>query len=217
MSDHLILMTRFPREGHSKPSFIPALGAAGAARLQRKLTEHAVGVARHWQTEGPDRQAHVSCGCASVDEYRDWLGHDLAYSAETGGSLGARMAVASVRAFAGGADRVVLSGTDCPDLDPAQLSRAFYSLEHADCVIGPTRTGGYYLVGIVTPTPSLFAGIPWGTGAVLASTMGIARRQRLRVAVLPEMQALSGPGDLIHAAPLLAADARTQNSPVRPR
>ena len=203
MSDQLILMTRFPRAGQSKARFVPALGAQGAARLQRKLTENIVDVARNWRREGHDRRVLVSCDRASVNEYREWLGDDLDYGAESGGSLGARMAVASVRAFTRGADRVVLVGTDCPDLGEVEIARGFYGLEHADCVIGPTRNGGYYLVGLAAPTSALFAGIPWGTGAVLTRTMTIARQQDLRVGVLPELAALRGPGDLIHAAPLL--------------
>ncbi len=203
MSDHLILMTRYPRAGQSKSRFIPALGADGASRLQRKLTEHVVGVAREWRDASPGRRVQISCDRASVDEYREWLGRELDFGAESGGSLGARMAVASVRAFARGADRVVLVGTDCPDLDVGQINRGFYGLEHADCVIGPTTGGSYYLVGLVTPTPALFAGIPWGTGAVLARTLHIARQENLRVGVLPQLSVMRGPGDLIHAAPLL--------------
>lgn len=215
MSDHLIIMTRFPRAGASKPRFVPALGTRGAARLQRKLIENIVEVARDWRGESHNRRVHVSCDRASVNEYREWLGDDLDYGAESGGSLGARMAVASVRAFTSGADRVVLAGTDCPDLGKVEISRGFYGLEHADCVIGPSRNGGYYLVGLAAPTPALFAGIPWGTGAVLARTMAIARQENLRVGVLPELSTLRGPGDLIHAAPLLEvyplADAMVGN------
>ena len=51
MSDHLILMTRYPRPGQSKTRFVPALGADGAARLQRKLIENIVEVARRWRRQ----------------------------------------------------------------------------------------------------------------------------------------------------------------------
>ncbi|HOX24855.1 MAG TPA: TIGR04282 family arsenosugar biosynthesis glycosyltransferase [Candidatus Krumholzibacteria bacterium] len=203
MPDHLILMTRYPRVGQSKARFIPALGADGAARLQRKLTERAVATARAWRSAGPARRACVACEGATIGEYRDWLGDDLDYEAHSGGSLGARMAVASVRAFSQGADRVVLAGVDCPELDAIQLARAFFALDHADCVIGPSRNGAYYLIGLVAPAPALFAGIPWGTGAVLSRTLAAMRQDKLRVGVMPELPVLGGPGDLIHAASLL--------------
>jgi len=203
MPDHLILMTRYPRVGQSKARFIPALGAHGAARLQHRLTEYTVTVARSWRDAGRERRLCIACEGATVGEYRDWLGTDLEYEVHSGGSRGARMAVSSVRACGQGADRVVLAGTDCPELDAVQLSRAFFALDHADCVLGPSRNGGYYLIGLVAPTPALFAGIPWGTGAVLARTLAAIRQEHLRVGVLPPLPVLSGPGDLIHAAALL--------------
>jgi len=203
MPDHLILMARYPRNGQSQPRFIPTLGAKGAANLQRRLVEHAIEMAKQWQSLGPDRRVTISCEDATIDEYREWLGKDLPLEIQSGGSLGARMAVASVRAFSHGADRVVLMGCDCPDLDEIQISRAFFGLEGADCVMGPSEAGGYYLVGLVTPTPALFAGIPWGTGAVLARTMATAHQRDLRVGMLPVLTTLNEPEDLIHAAPLL--------------
>ena len=203
MPDHLILMTRYPRFGHSKSHFIPALGAKGAARLERRLIEHTAHNARAWRSLKHDHRLVVSCDGATVSEYADWLGADLDYESQCGGSRGARMAVASVRAFARGADRVIMAGTDCPDLDEVHLSRAFYGLEHADCVIGPGRNGSYYLIGLAAPTPALFAGIPWGTGAVLARTLAAVHKERLRAGLLPTLPTLAGPGDLIHAAPLM--------------
>jgi rSAM/selenodomain-associated transferase 1 len=203
MSDHFILMTRYPQIGRSKTRFIPALGAEGAARLHRKLVEHSLAEARLWRQRGENRHITVACEGASVTEYREWLGEDVTFADQTGGSPGARMAVASVRAFTHGADRVVLSCARCPDLDAVQIARAFFGLDHADCVIGPSRAGGYYLIGLVTPTPALFAGIPWGTGAVLARTMATAHQRDLRVGVLPTLPTINGPGDLINAAALL--------------
>jgi rSAM/selenodomain-associated transferase 1 len=203
MADHLILMARYPHTGESQARLVPALGASGAARLQRRLTEHAAQIARRWRDRRTGRQVSVACDGATSGEFRHWLGQDLHYVPPTGGSLGARMAVASVRAFARGADRTLLATVDCPDLDEVQLERAGFALDHADCVLGPTEQGDYYLLGLVAPTPALFAGIPWGTGAVLARTLAAARQERLRVALLASLPSVRGPGDLIHAAPLL--------------
>jgi hypothetical protein len=204
MPDHLILMASYPEVGLSKARFIPTLGHEGAARLHRRLTEHTVAVARRWRASGRSRRVFVACDGATIGEFRAWLGDDLAYDQQPGGSLGARLAIAMVRAFTRGADRLVLAGADCPSLDAAQLARAFFALDYTDCVIGPNHTGGYYLVGLVAPTPALFAGIPWGTGAVLSRTLATARNENLRVGLLPALPVIGGPRDLIHAAELLA-------------
>jgi uncharacterized protein len=204
LTDHLILLTSFPVAGQSKARFIPTLGRDGATRLHRRLAEHTVAAARRWRASGRARHVFIACDGATNGEFEAWLGEDLAYDQQSGGSLGARMAVASVRAFTRGADRVVLAVTDCPGLDTVQMARAFFSLDHADCVVGPNLTGGYYLIGLVAPTPALFAGIPWGTGAQLARTMAAASQENLRVGVMPALPVIGGPRDLIHAAEVLA-------------
>jgi len=45
MSERLIVFTRFPEPGKTKTRLIPALGAKGAARLQRQMTEHIIATA----------------------------------------------------------------------------------------------------------------------------------------------------------------------------
>ena len=204
MADHLILMTSYPVVGQSKARFINVLGPRGAARLHRTLGEHSTKIARGWRAGGPRRHAVVACAGGTMGEFRAWLGEDLEYDMQSGGSLGACLAVASVRALSRGADRVVLSLGDCPSLDVTQIARAFFALDHTDCVVGPNHTGGYHLIGLVAPAPALFAGIPWGTGAVLARTLENARRENLRVGLLPQLPVIGGPRDLIHAAALIS-------------
>jgi len=204
MIDHLVLMSDHPAAGNSLPRLVSVLGDDGAARLQRSLLERAVRTARRWRDGGEDRRVTVSCRGASAREFRDWLGDDLEYDGDSGGSPGARMAVASVRAFTRGADRVLLAGVQCPDLTSAQLSRALFALQHVDCVLGPGHAGRYYLIGLVAPAPAVFAGIPWGTGAVLSRTLAAARHGDLRVGLLPTLPMVHGPGDLVHAAHLIA-------------
>ncbi|MGD9241166.1 MAG: hypothetical protein PVG69_14130, partial [Desulfobacterales bacterium] len=45
MPERLIVFTRFPEPGKTKTRLIPALGAKGAARLQRQMTEHILATA----------------------------------------------------------------------------------------------------------------------------------------------------------------------------
>ena len=83
--------------------------------------------------------------------------------------------------------RVVLIGTDSPTLPVAIVRRGFARLERADCVLGPTVDGGYYLIGAREPLPrSLFVRMPWSSDAVAAETLRRARDAALRVALLPK-------------------------------
>ena len=101
------------------------------------------------------------------------------------GDLGQRIAASFARAFAGGAERVVLTGSDIPLLTVALVQQAFATLETVPAVIGPAEDGGYYLIGQRAPGAALFDGIAWSTSAVLAQTEALARAANIQLAHLP--------------------------------
>jgi rSAM/selenodomain-associated transferase 1 len=85
------------------------------------------------------------------------------------GDLGQRMEhflAQSVEA----ADRIVLIGSDSPDLPRDILDEAFEALHQHDVVVGPTLDGGYYLLGLARRLPPIFAGIAWSTPDVWTQT-----------------------------------------------
>ena len=79
---------------------------------------------------------------------------------------------------------------------PAYLTAAFDALEEHDAVLGPAADGGYVLIGLRRPAPELFAGIPWGTDAVLAGTRAALDRLGWTWAELPTLHDLDRPEDL---------------------
>lgn len=87
------------------------------------------------------------------------------------GDLGVRMAFAFETAFQLGAQKVVIIGSDCPELDSARIEAAFAALDSSHAVLGPTPDGGYYLLGLRHPTPEVFENIAWSTDAVLSTTI----------------------------------------------
>ena len=52
--------------------------------------------------------------------------------------------------------------------------QAFDLLGHFELVLGPSRDGGYYLIGLSGFHYDLFVGIAWSTDRVLLGTIGIA-------------------------------------------
>ncbi|MEW6333855.1 MAG: TIGR04282 family arsenosugar biosynthesis glycosyltransferase [Thermodesulfobacteriota bacterium] len=116
-----------------------------------------------------------------------WLGHDRIYEPQQGNDLGERMRDAFERCFAEGFETVVLVGCDIPDM-PGEIVRAgFAELESADAVIGPSRDGGYYLIGFRSGAfvPEIFRGMSWGTDGVLWSTRERLDARGLRLAFVP--------------------------------
>jgi hypothetical protein len=95
--------------------------------------------------------------------------------------VGARMADAFARAFARGAERVVLVGTDAPGVARETAIAALSALDAADVVIGPAEDGGYYLIALREPRPELFAGVAWSTPSVREETRARAAAAGLSV------------------------------------
>ncbi len=81
--------------------------------------------------------------------------------------------------------RVVLIGSDCPALRPADLRRAARWLQGGcDAVLAPAEDGGYALIGLRRLPPHLFDGIAWGGADVYSATvqrLGTARWRALRM------------------------------------
>jgi len=104
--------------------------------------------------------------------------------------VGERMENAFRQAFTRGFSRVVLIGSDIPDLPSPLINEALAALRMHDAVIGPARDGGYYLIGFRNDTffPAVFSGIAWSTGAVFRSTMQAFGKAGQRVHELPLWQ-----------------------------
>ena len=177
--DRLIVFGRYPVPGRTKTRLIPALGPAGAADLQRQLTEKIVETAEAFAL-GREVNVEVCFESGSEQKMRRWLGSDLSLSRQAPGDLGTRMYAAFLAAFQRGCSRAVLIGTDIPELRADHLRQAFDALGENDLVIGPSRDGGYWLIGLNRPA-RLFEGIKWGTKAVLDQTLALANGQGLSV------------------------------------
>jgi rSAM/selenodomain-associated transferase 2 len=99
-------------------------------------------------------------------------------------------------ALQAGMSRVVLVGTDVPDISPRLLLEAFEALVPSDLVLGPARDGGYYLIGLRKVYRQLFVDMPWGTEKVLQRTMRIADELRLSAVLLETLDDVDRPEDL---------------------
>ncbi len=117
--------------------------------------------------------------------------------AQQGESLGDRMAHAFATVLDRGYDRVVLLGSDIPQIQPGDIEAAFRDLDRRDLVFGPTFDGGYYLVGMKRLHRAVFSQeLPWGNLSVLEETCRIANTQGLTVALAAKHRDVDTPEDL---------------------
>jgi rSAM/selenodomain-associated transferase 1 len=131
---------------------------------------------------------------------KNWLGREYRYMPQVGKNLGKRMRNSFIHGFAMGYKRVVLIGSDIPDLPMKYIEEAFKSLKEMDAVIGPAYDGGYYLIGFKDKTfsPQVFEGIAWGTKSVFDETMKKLKRFRRAVHTLPCQRDIDTAEDLKH-------------------
>ena len=87
-------------------------------------------------------------------------------------------------AFARGYRRVVMIGTDAPEMGQGTVRRAVRALARHDAVFQPTKDGGYALIGLRRMLP-IFSCIPWSTSRVMACTRGRLRRRQIGFVELP--------------------------------
>jgi rSAM/selenodomain-associated transferase 2/rSAM/selenodomain-associated transferase 1 len=193
-AERVIVFARYPEPGQAKTRLIPALGAEGAAGLQEALTRATIaGVRLLIEQRACDLEVRFAGGDA---ERMQSLYGEHRYVEQQGEGLGARLEEAVAVAFAEGARQLVVIGTDCP-LAPMMMKDAFAKLQVTDVVLGPAEDGGYYLIGLRAPQPSLFVGIDWGTEHVLRQTLERAARAGLTTHQLAPLPDVDYPEDLL--------------------
>lgn len=195
----IVVLAKAPVPGRVKTRLIPALGAAGAADLAKRLLAHTL-------------EQAMAAGIGSVElcaspavSHPDWADQTLPMGLETSdqgeGDLGARMARAArghlgVGGVAGW--RVLLIGTDCPALSATRMREAAKALNDHEAAVYPAQDGGYVLLGLRAFHPSLFSDLPWSTSAVAALTLERLRALGWRVWVGEQLQDIDEPADLVH-------------------
>jgi len=134
----------------------------------------------------------------ALESLRKWLGEDYLYTPQQGEDLAERMKNGFMEAYTMGFKRVVLIGSDIPDLPLEFIEEAFTSLKEKDAVIGPSLDGGYYLIGFKDKTFSsqVFKGIPWSTERVFEQTTKILEREGLTVHFLKPLRDIDKVEDL---------------------
>ncbi len=172
----LAILAKAPVPGLAKTRLIPALGAAGAARVQRSFTRAAV------QLAAQAGARPVALWCAPSPAHRLFRALRATTSVDLmpqcSGDLGLRMTHAMEHHFdVHPALALLIIGTDCPMLSPGHLQQAAGALSQHDVVLIPAEDGGYVLVGMRRCVPEVFHDIAWSTPEVMDQT-----RQRMRAA-----------------------------------
>ena len=178
----LLFFIKNPEKGKVKTRLASVIGDEMAVRLYRRFLFEMLSTL--------NRGTFLFYLCFypgdSLNDLKDWLGDHYLYAPQRGENLGERMKNGFTEAFSMNFKRVVLIGSDIPDLPLEFIEEAFTALRNHDTVIGPAVDGGYYLIGFRCDafSPKVFEGIPWSTKTVFENTMKVLEKERLTVHTL---------------------------------
>ncbi len=173
MADACIqVFAKAPTPGEVKTRLIPALGAAGAAELHRRLSERQL---QALSTVSASGELWCAPDCADPFFRHCCEQYGVTLHAQRGDDLGERL----YRGLADGLRRhrfAIAVGCDIPGLDAVVIEEALKMLEQgSETVFVPAEDGGYGLIGLTRIDRKLFEGIAWGSASVMEES-----RERLR-------------------------------------
>lgn len=93
-----------------------------------------------------------------------------------------------------------IMGCDAPHILPEDLHLTYDLLANGKSVLGPSKDGGYYLIGLGEAQKELFLNKEWGTSSVLDSTLQTAQKEKLDLELLQPLNDVDEWQDLVLAA-----------------
>ncbi|PKM46381.1 MAG: hypothetical protein CVV03_05525 [Firmicutes bacterium HGW-Firmicutes-8] len=178
MRPAIIVMSRVPLPGRTKTRLMSHLTAEQCAGLQWAMLRDLGRVLGRL-----DISLIVFYCDGTPGELARVLGPGI-YLPQTGTNLGKRMATAVDYCLKQGFDRVVVTGTDYPALQPEDIRQALSALGKREVVIGPSLDGGYYLLAVKKLYAEMFSLKEWWTDTVLQNTLGNLRGSSISYCLL---------------------------------
>ena len=190
-------MAKAPVAGQVKTRLLPSFTAEEAAELSRSLLV--------------DQLSHLQA-LDTADFYFAFAPDDAQLVMEKlappcfqlfpqqGDDLGARMASVFERLFRMGHKNIALIGGDLPPVPLGFFDQTYAFLESLKkrVVLGPSRDGGYYLVGCNQLTPEIFQAMRWSHSEVLTETQNKLASLKVDCHLLPLWFDIDTADDLRH-------------------
>jgi rSAM/selenodomain-associated transferase 1 len=177
--NELLVFAKAPRAGSVKTRLAETIGAEQACRAYRRLLSEVI------SRVTPIRNVTLCYSPAdATDELRHFVPAHWTFRAQQGRDLGERLQNALALSFASGAKRVVVIGSDCPEICTGDIEKAWSELHVNDVVFGPATDGGYWLIGLNKVYPELFEDVAWGSASVLEQSVTRAKMLGLKIAML---------------------------------
>ena len=107
--------------------------------------------------------------------------------------------------------KVVLIGSDTPQLAPLRIEQAFTALDDSQIVLGPSSDGGYYLIGMADRCWPVFENVNWSTPQVMDQTLHCIKQLGTSWKLLPVMTDVDELDDLEELTKFLKSNPNDSN------
>ncbi|GAB1855904.1 TIGR04282 family arsenosugar biosynthesis glycosyltransferase [Flavobacteriaceae bacterium MHTCC 0001] len=148
--------------GKVKTRLAKTIGNQGAFEVYKALVE-----ITEKATAQVNADKHIYFSDVIIED--KWKGFEK--FVQEGKDLGARMKNAFAKGFKDGYERIVLIGSDLPDIAATHIENGLKTLNTSDTVFGPAVDGGYYLVGQTQIHDCVFDDMPWSEDNLLEITL----------------------------------------------
>lgn len=165
MKKAIIIFARNPELGKVKTRLAKQIGDELTLQVYTEMLHHTHDITCHLDY---DKFVYYS---DHINENDLWENDLYEKRLQEGSSLGDRMMISFFELFQQGYAKIVIIGSDCPELTGFIIDDAFEKLHSHDVVIGPSTDGGYYLLGLTHLLPDLFKDKEWSTNKVLVETI----------------------------------------------
>lgn len=200
MNKAIIVFTRVPVPGHTKTRLMPYFTGEECAKLHSCFLKD---IGAECKKTGVDLFVFYTDDNKEENIWKEKrkvlasaFGREAKYCLQKGENLGERMYGAIEQVLNQGYESCILIGSDIPEIRQNDMEMAFRLLEEKDVVFGPTKDGGYYLVGMKEPRKEVFGIGSYGHGKVLADTLKELEIHGLSVSCIRALSDADTPEDI---------------------
>jgi glycosyltransferase A (GT-A) superfamily protein (DUF2064 family) len=143
----------------------------------------------------------ISFSGASTAQMLTWLGA-YRYMVQAQGDIGIKMSQAFIGAVQQRAKRVLLLGSDIPELSSKIIGMGLNELSRGNAVLGPSADGGFYALGMTAEQihhgiPSIFENVEWSSAATGGTVIERMTKLGYSPVLLPVLQDIDSPENLM--------------------
>ncbi len=176
----LVIFAKFPEPGKVKRRIGKEIGDDRSAELCRRMIEDLIE-----KNSNKDYDLYLSfIGKEYKEAYRKMFPDAILY-VQRGTNLAENIFL-TFEDLLDDYEKVIVIGSDAPQVGPDIIYPAFKALNSHDVILGPCTDGGYYLIGM-KKAHNLFRNMPFKTDSLLDEEIRLIKEQGLSFVLLDEL------------------------------